>query len=44
LQKTGRNREAREQLEKAAAGTPGRYDEAEERRWQEVARRKLAEE
>jgi len=35
-------REAREQLEKAAAGTPGRYDEAEERRWQEVARRKLA--
>jgi tetratricopeptide (TPR) repeat protein len=44
LQKTGRSREAREQLEKAAAGTPGRYDEAEERRWQEVARRKLAEE
>lgn len=40
--KQGRRREAREQLEKAAAGKPGRYDEAEERRWQEVARRKLA--
>lgn len=41
--KMGRRREAREQLEAAAAGTPGRYDEPEERRWQEVARRKLAE-
>jgi tetratricopeptide (TPR) repeat protein len=41
-EKRGRRREAREQLERAAAGTPGRYDEAEERRWQEVARRKLA--
>ncbi|WP_242342741.1 tetratricopeptide repeat protein [Anaeromyxobacter terrae] len=40
--KQGRHREAREQLEKAAAATPGRYDEAEERRWQEIARRKLA--
>jgi tetratricopeptide (TPR) repeat protein len=40
--KMGRSREAREQLEKAAAGAPGRYDEPEERRWQEVARRKLA--
>ncbi len=41
-ERRGRHREAREQLEKAVAGTPGRYDEAEERRWQEVARRKLA--
>jgi tetratricopeptide (TPR) repeat protein len=41
-EKQGRRREAREQLEKAAAGKPGRYDEAEERRWQDVARRKLA--
>jgi tetratricopeptide (TPR) repeat protein len=40
--KQGRRGEAREQLEKAADGTPGRYDEAEERRWQEIARRKLA--
>ena len=41
-ERRGQHREAREQLEKAVAGTPGRYDEAEERRWQEVARRKLA--
>ncbi|WP_242333878.1 MULTISPECIES: tetratricopeptide repeat protein [Anaeromyxobacter] len=41
--KQGRKREAREQLEKAAADAPGRYDEAEERRWQGIARRKLAE-
>jgi hypothetical protein len=39
--KEGHDREAREQLEQAAAGEPGRYDGPEERRWQEVARRKL---
>jgi len=33
---------ARAQLEKAIANPPGRYDGPEERRWQEVARRKLA--
>jgi tetratricopeptide (TPR) repeat protein len=33
---------ARDQLEKAAAGAPGRYDEPEERRWQAVARERLA--
>jgi len=33
---------ARAQLEKAIANPPGRYDAPEERRWQEVARRKLA--
>lgn len=33
---------ARKQLEKAAAGEPGRYDAPEERRYQDVARKKLA--
>jgi tetratricopeptide (TPR) repeat protein len=33
---------ARDQLEKAAAAVPGRYDEPEERRWQAVARQRLA--
>jgi tetratricopeptide (TPR) repeat protein len=33
---------ARDQLEKAAAVVPGRYDEPEERRWQAVARQRLA--
>jgi tetratricopeptide (TPR) repeat protein len=32
---------AREQLERAAAGEPGRYDAPEERRYQEVARQRL---
>lgn len=31
------------QLQKALANPPGRYDAPEERRWQEVARRKVAE-
>jgi cytochrome c-type biogenesis protein CcmH/NrfG len=34
--------EARKQLEKAAAAQPGRYDAPEERRYQEVARQRLA--
>jgi len=33
---------ALKQLEKAAAGEPGRYDAPEERRYQEVARKRLA--
>jgi hypothetical protein len=33
---------AKEQLEKAAAAQPGRYDAPEERRYQEVARKRLA--
>ena len=36
--KEGHGREAREQLEKALASEPGRYDPPEERRWQQVAR------
>jgi tetratricopeptide (TPR) repeat protein len=36
--KEGHRREAREQLEKATEGAPGRYDAPEERRWQGVAR------
>jgi tetratricopeptide (TPR) repeat protein len=41
--KVERLEDARAELEKAAAGRPGRYDAPEERRWQEVARRMLAE-
>jgi hypothetical protein len=33
---------ARAELEKAVANPPGRYDAPEERRWQDVARKKLA--
>jgi tetratricopeptide (TPR) repeat protein len=36
--KEGKRGRAREEIEKAAAAEPGRYDEAEERRWREVAR------
>jgi cytochrome c-type biogenesis protein CcmH/NrfG len=39
----GKPDKAREELRKAAAGTPGRYDEAEERRYQHVARQMLTE-
>ncbi|HLE44773.1 MAG TPA: tetratricopeptide repeat protein [Methylomirabilota bacterium] len=35
-------REAREQLERAMASEPGRYDAPEERRWQRVARNMLS--
>jgi len=38
----GHDDEARKQLEKAAAGEPGRYDAPEERRYQDVARKRLA--
>lgn len=41
--KEGRPEKARAELEKAVAEPPGRYDRAEERRWQAVARRKLSE-
>lgn len=37
-EKEGEEKAAREQLERAAAGEPGRYDAPEERRWQKVAR------
>jgi cytochrome c-type biogenesis protein CcmH/NrfG len=40
--KEDRRREARAEWERAAAATPGRYDAPEERRWQEVARARLA--
>jgi tetratricopeptide (TPR) repeat protein len=39
--KEGEKKAARSQLEKAAAGEPGRYDAPEERRWQQVARDRL---
>lgn len=38
----GKAGKAQDELQKAAAGAPGRYDEAEERRYQDVARRMLA--
>jgi hypothetical protein len=41
--KESRPREARAELERAVAKAPGRYDAPEERRWQEVARRLMAE-
>jgi hypothetical protein len=41
--KESRAREARAELEKAVAKAPGRYDAPEERRWQEVARKLMAE-
>jgi len=41
--KEDRPDQARAELQLAATGAPGRYDAPEERRWQEVARRKLAE-
>ncbi len=34
--------QARAELEKAVASPPGRYDAPEERRWQAVARKRLA--
>lgn len=37
----GEKAAARKQLERAVAGEPGRYDAPEERRWMQVARRKL---
>jgi tetratricopeptide (TPR) repeat protein len=37
----GEGAAARKQLERAVAGEPGRYDAPEERRWMQVARRKL---
>jgi tetratricopeptide (TPR) repeat protein len=39
--KEGEKKAARAQLEKAAAGQPGRYDAPEERRWQKVARERM---
>jgi cytochrome c-type biogenesis protein CcmH/NrfG len=39
----GKPRKAEEALRRAATGAPGRYDEAEERRYQDVARRMLTE-
>lgn len=41
-EKENRPDEARAELEKAASAVPGRYDAPEERRWKEVARRRLA--
>jgi tetratricopeptide (TPR) repeat protein len=40
--KEGRADEAEAELRRALAHAPGRYDAPEERRWQEVARRKIA--
>jgi hypothetical protein len=40
--KEGKRGPEHDQLEKAIANPPGRYDEPEERRWQEVARQRLA--
>jgi tetratricopeptide (TPR) repeat protein len=40
-EKEGEKKAARGQLEKAAAGEPGRYDAPEERRYQKVARDRL---
>jgi tetratricopeptide (TPR) repeat protein len=40
--KEGRPEAAEAELQKAIAHAPGRYDAPEERRWQEVARRKIA--
>ncbi len=40
-EKEGEGKAARAQLERAAAGEPGRYDAPEERRWQKVARDRL---
>jgi len=40
--KEGKHGPERDQLEKAVANPPGRYDEPEERRWQDVARQRLA--
>ncbi len=42
-QKESRDDEARAELQRAVASAPGRYDAPEERRWQEVARRLIAE-
>ncbi len=41
-EKEDRPQEARKELEAALAKAPGRYDPPEERRWQAVARQKLA--
>lgn len=41
-EKEDRPNEARAEWERAAAATPGRYDAPEERRWQAVARARLA--
>jgi hypothetical protein len=40
--KEGKRGPEHDQLEKAVANPPGRYDEPEERRWQDVARQRLA--
>jgi tetratricopeptide (TPR) repeat protein len=40
-EKEGDPAKAREALQRAVANPPGRYDAPEERRWQEVARRRL---
>lgn len=42
-EKEGEPDKAREDLQRAVANPPGLYDAPEERRWQEVARRKLTE-
>lgn len=42
LVKQSQEPRARAELQRALSGAPGRYDAPEERRWQEVARRRLA--